>query len=552
MIAEWMAYAFVIAALVTLAGVMIERIAMLRRLQSRWIWISALLLSLLLPILFAWKGPRSNGDPRIALAELATQEAPPRYTQSPIVWLGADAAVVARHVTVDTWLLAGWSAASALVLATLAIGWLQVRRRLRVSSEGEIDGTRIAVTDDIGPAVVGVIRPRIVVPRWLLAEDASTQSVVLAHEVEHLRAHDVRVLGGALLIAALLPWNLPVWWQLGRLRLAMEVDCDDRVLRAGQSRSSYGAVLLHVATRLIPLRAAAAGLSESASSLEKRIRRMHEPVRAQWRLLAAGLGSCSLVLIAAAANVTAPQVSPLTALAEDGLPLLPTPVAAQKADEAALAQAVAHFYPELLQEPQDGRPYVWAVVNERGEVSQIEMDVRPSWDSEEDFARSWEAHLQRQGVSEPQIRQQLVMQVLVGRKFVVVSRVMVPGAVARDATAPTFELAPRQAQAMEARMLETVDAQRRVIEHFDPAALSEGVPAGQELWFLIDPNGKVERAGRRRTITDPQTARLEMQKMFPEISVGYITRGTVVKDSTGKRVPVSWQWLEDSDTREAQ
>jgi hypothetical protein len=35
-----------------------------------------------------------------------------------------------------------------------------------------------------------------------------------------------------------------------------------------------------------------------------------------------------------------------------------------------------------------------------------------------------------------------------------------------------------------------------------------------------------------------------MQKMFPDISVGYVTRGTVVKDASGKRVPVSWQWLE--------
>ena len=78
------------------------------------------------------------------------------------------------------------------------------------------------------------------------------------------------------------------------------------------------------------------------------------------------------------------------------------------------------------------------------------------------------------------------------------------GAIARDATAPTFEVAPRQAQATEARMLATVDAQRRVIEHFDPAALSEGVPAGQELWFLIDADGKVLRAGRRAMITNPQ------------------------------------------------
>lgn len=85
-------------------------------------------------------------------------------------------------------------------------------------------------------------------------------------------------------------------------------------------------------------------------------------------------------------------------------------------------------------------------------------------------------------------------------------------------------------------MLATVDAQRRVIEHFDPAAMSEGVPAGQELWFLLDANGKALRAGRR--------ARRAMQKMFLGISVGYVTRGTVVKDAAGQRIPVSWQWLE--------
>lgn len=94
-------------------------------------------------------------------------------------------------------------------------------------------------------------------------------------------------------------------------------------------------------------------------------------------------------------------------------------------------------------------------------------------------------------------------------------------------------------------MLATAEAQRRVIEHFDAAALSEGVPAGQELWFLIAKDGKALRAGRRATITDPQAARLAMKKMLPEMSVGYVTRGTVVKDAMGKRVPVSWQWLEE-------
>jgi hypothetical protein len=541
MIAAWLAYALVVAALVSVAALIAERIARLRRLPGRWVWISALLLSVGLPLLFGWQGHRSSAQTAAALVVLVAPGAPPVYAQSPIAWVGGNAATPARRVRVDSWLLAMWAGMSALVLATLTLGWLQLRRRLRSGIAGVVSGVEVILTPDVGPAVVGIARPRIVVPQWLLQEDAATQAMVIAHEQEHMRAQDIRVLGGALLMAVLLPWNLPLWWQLRRLRFAMEVDCDARVLRGGQSPSPYSAVLLRVATRLVPLHAAAAGLSESGSSLEKRIRIMHTPLRRRWRLLAAFFASSSVASIVVAASIASP---PVMAPTSDELPLLPTPVAVWKNDEAALARAVAYFFPQLLQGAQAGSPYVWAVVNERGQVSQIDMEVRPTWDREDEFARSWAAYLQNHGVDAEQVRQQLVLQVPIGSKSVGVAWVMVPGAVARDVSAPRFEIAPRQAQAMEARMLTTIDAQRRVIEHFDPAALSEGVPSGQELWFLIDPDGTVQRAGRRAVITDPQAARLAMQKVFPEISVGYVTRGTVVKDVTGKRVPVSWQWRE--------
>ena len=545
MIAAWMAYALVIALLVSIAAFAAERIAILRRLPSRWIWVAALLLSLILPMLFAAQRPQPTARPAAALAALANREAPPLYELSPSAWVGGDAPVVARRVAVDAWLLIGWSAMSTLALATLAMGWIHIRRRLRSAVRREVDGVSVIVSRDIGPAVVGIVRPRIVIPQWLLQQDTATQKIVLEHEREHLRAQDIRVLGGALLVAVLVPWNLPIWWQLRKLRFAMEVDCDARVLRGGQSRSAYSAVLLNVATHLMPLRAAAAGLAESGSSLERRIRIMHAPMRARWRLLAALLGTCSVALIAVAANVNAPPVPDLTTgESEDGLPLLPTPVMDWKEDQALLARAVGHFYPQLLAARQDGHPYVWAVVNEHGEVSQIDMTVRPVWDREYDFARNWQAFLERAGVIESEVRQQLVMQIPIGPNYSAVAWVMQPGALAQDPAAPRFTVAPRQARAMEARMLATVEAQRRVIEHFDAPALSEGVPKGQELWFLIDAEGKVLRAGRRTTITDPQAARLAMKEMFPELSVGYVTRGTVVKDTTGKRIPVSWQWLE--------
>ena len=90
MIAAWMAYALVIASLVSVAALIAERIAILRRLQSRWIWVAALLLSLALPMLFAWNGARPSERPATTLVALAAQERPPVYEQSPIAWVGGD------------------------------------------------------------------------------------------------------------------------------------------------------------------------------------------------------------------------------------------------------------------------------------------------------------------------------------------------------------------------------------------------------------------------------------------------------------------------------
>jgi len=237
MIAAWMTYALVVALLVSCAALSAERIALLRRVQSRWIWVAAMLLTVALPLLFGWQGSRMTERPATTLAALARDKAPV-YELTPIAWVGGAARVVERRFALDTWLLAGWSTMSALALVTLTMGWLQLRRRLQSATDERVDGVNVSISHDVGPAVVGIVRPRIVIPRWLLQQDVTTQRIVLAHELEHLRARDVRVLGAALLVAALIPWNLPVWWQLRRLRFAMEVDCDSRVLRGGQTCST--------------------------------------------------------------------------------------------------------------------------------------------------------------------------------------------------------------------------------------------------------------------------------------------------------------------------
>ncbi|UUZ46788.1 hypothetical protein LP420_23520 [Massilia sp. B-10] len=67
-------------------------------------------------------------------------------------------------------------------------------------------------------------------PLWLTQSQAQQQALVMAHESSHMAARDPQLLGLALLVLVAMPWNLPMWWQLRRLRHAIEVDCDARVL----------------------------------------------------------------------------------------------------------------------------------------------------------------------------------------------------------------------------------------------------------------------------------------------------------------------------------
>jgi hypothetical protein len=164
----------------------------------------------------------------------------------------------------------------------------------------------VLVSPDTGPAVVGLLRGQIVLPEWSLQGGAAERRLVLDHELEHIRAGDVRLLALGLLLAVLVPWNLALWWQLRRLRLAVEVDCDARVLRRSADVAAYGAVLLEVGRRTVRERMAAAAFAEPISTLERRIRIMTaSPVRRPL-LRGAAFGVLALALLAAACETPGP------------------------------------------------------------------------------------------------------------------------------------------------------------------------------------------------------------------------------------------------------
>jgi len=85
-----------------------------------------------------------------------------------------------------------------------------------------------------------------------------------------------------------------------RLRLAVEIDCDARVLARGGRRPEYGELLLQVGRRRTQFALAALALGEPGSFLERRIRRMTTALP-RWRWAGAALA----LVVAAGAIVGA-------------------------------------------------------------------------------------------------------------------------------------------------------------------------------------------------------------------------------------------------------
>jgi hypothetical protein len=191
----------------------------------------------------------------------------------------------ARSDVFDRIINRGWYIASVVLISlgianVLRVSWLLflARRKQRdLDAPSTVDGVRVVVTDSLGPATVGLLRSRVVLPQWVLALPGAQRSYVVRHEEEHRRAHDVHLLLLFSLTLILMPWNAALWWHLRRLRLAVEMDCDNRVVAALGNPTAYGALLINVAQagsrgpRLQP------ALLGGMKSLEHRLRAMLSP-----------------------------------------------------------------------------------------------------------------------------------------------------------------------------------------------------------------------------------------------------------------------------------
>ena len=200
------------------------------------------------------------------------------------------------------------------------------------------------MSDDLAfPVAVGVLRPAVLLPRWLVESHSETQlRPVLVHELAHVNRNDavLRWLAAAFQVAF---YYQPLFWFLRRqLQLCQEFLADAQAADSASSASDYAeqlVTLLKAAPIGLHRPLPAIGIIEGRSELYRRIqmlvacpRRLEINGNGRWKAI---VGAALLVFAGSLGLVTLRAADPKQ------------PDAAKTPDEAKTAEAQAPAKPEF-------------------------------------------------------------------------------------------------------------------------------------------------------------------------------------------------------------
>jgi hypothetical protein len=314
----WLWGASIVAAALAVAALFAERAVRFRQLPAaRLPWVLAAVGGLL--VIALWRpAPVVTAHPLTPMAPLMPPPAgidEAGHGWSPTLAFAEARARLASALQaprVPAWMdrtaVVGWTSASLAFVLVLGFSAWRLGADRRRWPAAEVGGTSVRLSENFGPALVGWRAPEIVVPRWVLDLPPEDQATIVRHELEHRAAGDHWLLAGALALLAVMPWNVALWWTWRRLRLAIELDCDARVIARGVDRRAYSHLLLAVTARARPRWWAAPAFAERASGLDARVTHLLRP-RPQggfpMRLVPLGVGVLSAVALAC--SVPAPD-----------------------------------------------------------------------------------------------------------------------------------------------------------------------------------------------------------------------------------------------------
>jgi beta-lactamase regulating signal transducer with metallopeptidase domain len=340
-ITTWMFYSLCVGAVVTVAALAAAEAQRAAGRTVRWVWAGAIIAIVSLTLAAPMR--RSDHSANISLLTSAvvsstSHDAP--AVSGVGVWyaaaraalemplreaLGAVQSVIDRTpVLVHRSLAVAWLFCSLLVLGVFGVSYVRIKRRVSQWPLRHVADIDARIAPSAGPAVVGLAPPQIILPAWLLARSNEEQTLVVTHEQEHVRAGDPWLLIGACAALVLFPWNPALWFSFARLQLAVELDCDRRVLKRGVPAAKYGALLIEISSLRVTLSSAMPAFSHNSSYLERRLLAMTSRVSkfamTRW---VAGAAVAGVALMAACESK------------------LPTSAEIEKADGASATKQVA-------------------------------------------------------------------------------------------------------------------------------------------------------------------------------------------------------------------
>ncbi len=189
------------------------------------------------------------------------------------------------------WLVIAWLIGVAALSLAHCGGWRRVRR-LREQGVHRIEDhwqelcqslaihlgirrtVRLLESAQVGvPTVIGWLRPIILVPTSALTGLSQQQlESILAHELAHVRRHDVLINTLQVAVETLLFYHPAVWWASQQVRTLREHCCDDLAVEACGDRMTYARALAELED--LRFAAPAFALGADGAPLLQRIRRL--------------------------------------------------------------------------------------------------------------------------------------------------------------------------------------------------------------------------------------------------------------------------------------
>jgi TonB family protein len=496
----WMVYSLLVAVLLTLAAHGSERVLRLNGRATRWVWLGALLLSFGLPALLPWLTRLTASD---GAGLLVPSTATVSLAIPPLVAGASPAFSLSRVLQV------GWLCAS-IVLALYGVWSLwRLARARRSWRPANLLSHDVLISQDLGPAVVGVIDPAIVLPEWVSTLVTRDQALVLAHERAQIVARDPWLVRLSQVAPLLMPWNAALWLQARRLRECVELDCDARLLAAGESADGYAELLLSVGERATRVMLAAA-MAEPRSLLEKRIMRIFEGKPRRTLLRVSAWLAVAVIALFAAFNAPLPaksaaRGSELDKQTSDSpqpqgqeqqepqptfTPFTLPPIILNESD---VARAIERYYPPLLRDAGiGGAVRLWFHVNERSEVLHIRVAKSSGHQALDDAAMKIGEMIR----FAPAKNRDQAVTVWVDIPIVFPakpSEIIVPPP-EQSQERQQQEQGPTFTPFTVAPVLQNVREVQEALRRFYPPLLREsGIGGSVKLWFYIDDKGNVKR-----------------------------------------------------------